>query len=789
MAQERRIALIGGKRGAEDVDAPAEEPARAPAGSRALFEPKLKSVPAPAGSRALFEPKLRPVRRKHAMSGLLGNEGPRRPRSLSPSKKARKRERERYAQQPSTGVQVKDAPAPEIEDPLAGFEDVPEPDELAGFEDVPPGGFPGEKAAALPATKPAGAKQQPAATVTPARVLEIDEPPVDDRPAELSSVLRAAKRKARDERRAAIQPAIIMPDIPGMRGSEADATPAQVLEPGKRAAEEVQDESAKVHVEEDPFAAGMPVGREYFGRETEAEAAHPGRVKMWGVQAKEPRMRTGPGGKAGYHDISAGGTRVHGYMPTATRPDPFMTQDYSGSWQPTGSEDAAKWSEHAMKNESMRQKAAQANMQAAMPAQAVEEDMPQAPPMSEPFHFQGAGSDHGNIDLSGLKFNMGANKRPEAAAFMDAVNAGVGHMPAHEAEILTNNAAQASQHVGAMPASNFHQGLMGDFSSLMEALPSAAPPLPAMPYTEAIPSVQPEVAPEIADLPTVPHQEAMPQVGTGADYIAETQGDKRPAEDVIPGSFKHEIDDPATEQLAPFPVYTPPEVEAPPMPDKIELPATPEPEVVAEPNRTLQSNEASSAAPHPAEPSRKLEPSRKSVSFRVPKPKPVQAPEPQKPYRRIVADYGRPAAPVGTQSVNVSAPATASAPVSSGQASGQASSAGAGAALREIAKAVAGKAKPKARKSGISGARKRYTDARKTKLAALRAHRDKLVREHKSKTKKMPKKERDAARREFRKKVDGQYKEQVKKYPPARGMKDVGAVLKLIKRVQSARFS
>ena len=121
--------------------------------------------------------------------------------------------------------------------------------------------------------------------MTPARVLEIDEPPpeaVDDRPAELSSVLRAAKRKARDERRAAIQPAIIMPDIPGMRGSEADATPAQVLEPGKRAADEVQEEeSAKFQVEEDPFAAGMPVGHEYFGRETEAEAAHPGRVKMW----------------------------------------------------------------------------------------------------------------------------------------------------------------------------------------------------------------------------------------------------------------------------------------------------------------------------------------------------------------------------------------------------------------------------------------------------------------------------------------------------------------------------
>ena len=166
-------------------------------------------------------------------------------------------------------------------------------------------------------------------------------------------------------------------------------------------------------------------------------------------------------------------------------------------------------------------------------------------------------------------------------------------------------------------------------------------------------------------------------------------------------------------------------------------------------------------------------------------PRPAEAPS---GYRRIVPDYRPAGQPVNTQSVNVSAPATASAPVSSGQASGQASAAGTG-ALREIARALATKAKPKARKSGISSARKRYTDARKTKLASLRAHRDKLVREHKSKTKKMPKKERDAARREFRKKVDSQYKEQVKKYPPARGMKDVGTVLKLIKRVQGARFS
>ena len=808
LVQERRIAQIGGKRGAEDVDLAIEESAQRAYDPRALFEPEFKPKRAPAGSRALFEPKTRPVRRKHAMSGLLGNERPGRPRSLSPGKKAQKRERERFALQPSTGVQVA---APEQQQPKvvkgtmiqpaavvqSGLSPTQAREEAEQKAPDPSGQAPLERpvppvfAAEVPAITPF----EEAKPISPAQVIfkqPAEEPaPIDDTPAELSSVLRAAKRKAREERRAAIKPAIIMPDIPGVRGAEADATPAQVLEPGKRGAEELEDEEyTKFQVQEDPLAAGMPLGHEYFGRETEAEAAHPGRVKMWGEKAKVPDVRTGQAGQSGYHDIGSGGTRVHGYMPTGTRPSPFVTRDYNGTWEPTGSEDATKWSEHALKNERMRQKAAQANMQAApaMPAEAAHTEMPDLPAsphhepmpgMSDPFHFAGSGADHGNIDLSGLKFNMGANQRPEANSFMDAVNAGIGHMPAHEAEILTNNAAQASQHVGAMPANDFHAGLMGDFSSMFAALPGAAP----------------DVAPEIAALPTMPHEESLPQVETGPDYIAETQGDKRPAADVAPASFKHAIDDPALETTAPFPPHVPeagpqavpePAVQPP-------RPVTPElPPVVAEPepDRTLQSAEAGAAAPHPAEPSHRLESRRKSVSFRVPKPA-VAQPEPQKPYRRIVADYGaRPGGPVGTQSVNVSAPSTSSAPVSSGQASGQASSAGSTAALREIAKAVAAKAKPsKARKSGISGARKRYTDARKTKLAALRAHRDKLVREHKSSTKKLPKKERDAARREFRKKVDGQYKEQVKKYPPARGMNDVGAVLKLIKRVQSARFS
>ena len=137
------------------------------------------------------------------------------------------------------------------------------------------------------------------------------------------------------------------------------------------------------------------------------------------------------------------------------------------------------------------------------------------------------------------------------------------------------------------------------------------------------------------------------------------------------------------------------------------------------------------------------------------------------------------------QTVSVRAPTSASAPVASGQASGQAA---ATAALREVVKAVA-KPKAKAKKSGISRARKRYTDARKAKLAALRSKRDKMIRQHKEKTKKMPKKARDKARREFSAKMNDSYNETVKKYPPARGMKDVGTVLKLIKSVESARMS
>ena len=92
-----------------------------------------------------------------------------------------------------------------------------------------------------------------------------------------------------------------------------------------------------------------------------------------------------------------------------------------------------------MQNQAKRRASAAANMQA-LPKQ---QDGP-----SEPFHFAGSGADHGNIDLSGLKFDFGVNRRPQSSSFMDTVTAATTGMPAHEAEILSSNALQATAHVG-----------------------------------------------------------------------------------------------------------------------------------------------------------------------------------------------------------------------------------------------------------------------------------------------------------------------------------------------------
>ena len=103
--------------------------------------------------------------------------------------------------------------------------------------------------------------------------------------------------------------------------------------------------------------------------------------------------------------------------------------------------------------------------------------------------------------------------------------------------------------------------------------------------------------------------------------------------------------------------------------------------------------------------------------------------------------------------------------------------------------AKAPKKKTKKRQSGITVAKKQYTDKRKVKLGEMRALKSKRIREHNTKTKKMPKAERDAARRDFKKKVNTQYKEVTKRFPPARGLKDVSTVRDLIAKLERVRMA
>ena len=96
------------------------------------------------------------------------------------------------------------------------------------------------------------------------------------------------------------------------------------------------------------------------------------------------------------------------------------------------------------------------------------------------------------------------------------------------------------------------------------------------------------------------------------------------------------------------------------------------------------------------------------------------------------------------------------------------------------------KAKPKKKKqSGITQARKRYTAKRKAKLAELRSQKAKKVKEFNSRTKKMPKAARDKARREFKAKVNAQFKQLSKRFPTARGVQDTRALATMTKQLDT----
>ena len=97
--------------------------------------------------------------------------------------------------------------------------------------------------------------------------------------------------------------------------------------------------------------------------------------------------------------------------------------------------------------------------------------------------------------------------------------------------------------------------------------------------------------------------------------------------------------------------------------------------------------------------------------------------------------------------------------------------------------------KPKKKKqSGITAAKKRYTDKRKVKLGELRALKSKRLREHATKTKKLPKAERAKQRKAFKAKVASQFKEVTKRFPTARGLKDLQTVKGLIDKIERVRL-
>jgi chromosome segregation ATPase len=88
---------------------------------------------------------------------------------------------------------------------------------------------------------------------------------------------------------------------------------------------------------------------------------------------------------------------------------------------------------------------------------------------------------------------------------------------------------------------------------------------------------------------------------------------------------------------------------------------------------------------------------------------------------------------------------------------------------------------------GITQARRAYTDKRKAKMGELRALKSKRLREFNQRTKTMKKGERDRARREYKKKVDAQFKEAQQRFPTARGLKSVAAIRELIRKLDAFR--
>jgi hypothetical protein len=128
--------------------------------------------------------------------------------------------------------------------------------------------------------------------------------------------------------------------------------------------------------------------------------------------------------------------------------------------------------------------------------------------------------------------------------------------------------------------------------------------------------------------------------------------------------------------------------------------------------------------------------------------------------------------------------------VAASSSSGAGSSGGGqGSGAQQAGAILAAIQKPKKKKqSGITAAKKRYTDKRKVKLGELRALKSKRTRQHAAGTKKLPAAVRTKHRKAFKEKVNKQYKEVTKRFPPARGLKDLKTVKELIAKLERVRL-
>jgi len=127
--------------------------------------------------------------------------------------------------------------------------------------------------------------------------------------------------------------------------------------------------------------------------------------------------------------------------------------------------------------------------------------------------------------------------------------------------------------------------------------------------------------------------------------------------------------------------------------------------------------------------------------------------------------------------------------VAAASSSGAGSGGGQGSGAQQAGAILAAIQKPKKKKqSGITAAKKRYTDRRKVKLGELRALKSKRTREHAASTKKLPAAVRAKQRKAFKEKVNQQYREVTKRFPPARGLKDLKTVKELIAKLDRVRL-